>query len=311
MKAPQRFEPVYFQLRHLQLAGWRSGPVDAPLCLCLHGWQDNANSFAALAPYLTDVQLLAIDLPGHGQSGHRSAGAHYHFADWLDELCELLQLLQQPSAPVHTQLPIHLIGHSMGGMIGTMLAATFPEYIRSLILLDSFGLVTAQADNTTRQLRQALLSRQKLPPNRRLGYPDLPAAARARQHQSDFDFASALLLAERGTVQREQSWYWTVDLRLRLTSAYRWDLAQAKQIISDVQAPVLALLATDGLEMIKQARLTFETAYQQLELIEMPGGHHLQLTQPAAVAARIQAFLQVHECRNTDNSAAAGSLKEH
>jgi pimeloyl-ACP methyl ester carboxylesterase len=112
-------------------------------------------------------------------------------------------------------------------------------------------------------------------------------------------------------VQREQSWYWTVDLRLRLTSAYRWDLAQARQIISDVQAPVLALLATDGLEMIKQARMTFETAYQQLELIEMLGGHHLQLTQPAAVAARIQAFLRVHECRNTGNSVAAGSLKEY
>lgn len=309
MTATPRFDPVYFQLRHLQLAGWRSGPADAPLCLCLHGWQDNANSFAALAPYLSDVQLLAIDLPGHGQSGHRSAGAHYHFADWLDELCELLELIRQPAAPVHTKLPIHLIGHSMGGMIGTMLAATFPEYIRSLILLDSFGFVTAEADNTTRQLRQALLSRQKLPPNRRLGYPDLAAAARARQQQSDFDFASALLLAERGTVQREQSWYWTVDLRLRLTSAYRWDQAQAKQIISDVQAPVLALLASDGLEMIKQARLTFETAYQQLELIEMPGGHHLQLTQPAAVAAQIQAFLRGQECRDSDNSAVVGSPK--
>lgn len=295
MTASPRFEPVYFPLRHLQLAGWRSGPADAPLCLCLHGWQDNANSFAALAPYLTDVQLLAIDLPGHGQSGHRSAGAHYHFADWLDELCELLQLLQQPSAPVHTKLPIHLIGHSMGGMIGTMLAATFPEYIRSLILLDSFGLVTAEEQNTTNQLRQALLSRQKLPPNRRLGYPDLQAAAQARQLQSDFDLSSALLLAERGTVQRQQSWYWTVDLRLRLTSAYRWNLAQARQIISDVQAPVLALLATDGLEMIKQARLTFAAAYQQLELIEMSGGHHLQLTQPAAVAARIQAFLRAQQ----------------
>lgn len=266
MTTQQQFEPVYFQLRHLKLAGWRCGPLDGPICLCLHGWQDNANSFAALAPYLSEVQLLAIDLPGHGQSEHRSAGAHYHFADWLDELCELLQLLQQPSAAVQTKLPIHLIGHSMGGMIGTLLAATFPEYIRSLILLDSFGLVTAEAQHTTRQLRQALLSRQKLPPNRRLGYPNLQAAARARQLQSDFDLSSALLLAERGTIQRAQSWYWTVDLRLRLTSAYRWNLAQARQIISDVQAPVLALLATDGLEMVKQARLTFAAAYQRLWL---------------------------------------------
>jgi pimeloyl-ACP methyl ester carboxylesterase len=288
---------VQFQLRHLQLAGWRSGPVTAPLCLCLHGWQDNANSFAALAPYLADYQLLAIDLPGHGQSGHRTAGAHYHFADWMDELCELIQQLSQTAPAGHAAVPLHLIGHSMGGMIGTMLAATFPEYIQSLILLDSFGLITAEDQQTTQQLRHAMLSRQKLRPQRRLGYPDLFAAARARQQQSDFDFASALLLAERGTIQRDQSWYWTVDLRLRLTSAYRWNIQQARQLISDVKAPVLAVLATDGLPLISQARLTFEDAYQQLQLIEMAGGHHLQLTQPEAVAQAIRPFLTEHQRR--------------
>jgi pimeloyl-ACP methyl ester carboxylesterase len=180
----------------------------------------------------------------------------------------------------------------MGGMIGTLLAATFPEYIQSLTLLDSFALVWAEDQQTTTQLRQAILSRQKLPPKRRLGYPDLAAAARARQLQGDFDFASALLLAERGTVQRGQQWFWTVDLRLRETSAYRWNSQQVRQIVQDVQAPVLAVLATDGLPMFNKARQTFEDAYQQLQLIEMTGGHHLHMTQPQAVAQVIQTFLQ-------------------
>ncbi len=291
------FEAVHFPLRHLQLAGWRSGPLNAPLCLCLHGWQDNANSFAALAPYLQDYQLLAIDLPGHGQSEHRSQGSHYHFADWMDELCELMQFLNQSFGSEQSPVPLHLIGHSMGGMIGTMLAATFPEYIRSLILLDSIGLVSAEDQQTTTQLRQAMLSRQKIPPKRRLGYPDLATAARARQLQSDFDLDSALLLAERGTVQRGNSWYWTVDYRLRETSAYRWNRQQVRQIISDIKAPVLAVLATDGLPMMAQARETFADAYQQLQLITMTGGHHLHLTQPQAVAQVIRPFLQQHHRR--------------
>ena len=90
-------QPVSYQLRQLILRGWQSGPADGPLCLCLHGWLDNANSFLPLAEKLPQLQLVAIDLPGHGQSDHRSPDAHYHFLDWVDDVVQLLHLLQLSS----------------------------------------------------------------------------------------------------------------------------------------------------------------------------------------------------------------------
>lgn len=260
-----------------------SGSSAHQLCLCLHGWLDNANSFLPLAPELAELRLIAIDLPGHGQSDHRSPDAHYHFLDWVDDLVQLLPLLSDQ--------PITLIGHSMGGMIATAVAASFPELVQQVILIDSIGLVTGAEQDTQQQLRKAVLSRQKRLENRKPHYPDLPSAAAARQAQSDFDFASAMLLAERGTLQQAHRYTWSADMRLREVSAYRLSDAQAQQLIESVQAPTLALMAKQGIALMQQGKQRWQSHYQQLELIELDGGHHLHMTHSVEVAAKISSFL--------------------
>ena len=47
----------------------------------LHGFLDNAESLRLLAPYLQTHRFVAIDLAGHGRSGHRAAGGPYNQAD--------------------------------------------------------------------------------------------------------------------------------------------------------------------------------------------------------------------------------------
>ncbi len=276
-------QPVSYQLRQLTLRGWQSGPVDGPLCLCLHGWLDNANSFVPLAQALPHLQLLAIDLPGHGQSDHRSLDAHYHFLDWVDDVVQLLQLISDQ--------PVHLIGHSMGGMIATAVSASFPELVSSLVLLDSVGLVTGAEQHTGEQLRKAVLSRQKRLDKRKPQYRDLITAAEARQAQSDFDLATALLLTERGIVPRGDMVTWSADLRLREVSAYRLSDAQAQQLITSVQAPTLAIVAQRGIELLQQGRLRWQQYYPQMELIELDAGHHLHMTHSSTVAALMMTFL--------------------
>ena len=62
-------------LPHLRLAARAWGDPSLPPLLALHGWLDNAASFDRLAPLLCEhFHIVALDLPGHGRSGHRPAG---------------------------------------------------------------------------------------------------------------------------------------------------------------------------------------------------------------------------------------------
>ena len=274
---------VEFSLPALSLAGWQQGPTAQPVTLCLHGWLDNADSFLPLSAHLSQLNLIAIDLPGHGQSQHRSADAHYHFLDWIYDVATLIKTAGWQQ--------VDIIGHSMGGMIGSVLAAVMPQMVRKLVLIDSIGLVTGEASKITEQVRTAIHHRWQSPQKQKPVYSDLQSAALARQSQSDFDLDSALVLAKRGTKSCPGGFTWSADMRLRESSAYRLLQSQAMQLLGDIQCPVLAILASDGLEMMQQARQQYQDCYQQLEMVELKGGHHCHMTQPEQTADAIRQFL--------------------
>ena len=71
------FEEVRLSLPHIELAAHLYGPEDGFPVLALHGWLDNAASFARLAPKLQGLRIVALDFAGHGHSDHRAAGAGY------------------------------------------------------------------------------------------------------------------------------------------------------------------------------------------------------------------------------------------
>ena len=144
-------QEVEYQIGNLAVRGISCGEKQDNIVLCLHGWLDNAASFQPLLPYLTNKQVIAIDLLGHGFSAHRSLDAHYHFIDWV---YDLLQLFTQNNWP-----EIDIVGHSMGAMIASAFASAFPEKVKSLTLIDSIGFISTEKKQTTTQLRRGLLSR--------------------------------------------------------------------------------------------------------------------------------------------------------
>lgn len=276
-------QQVRFALPALSLAGWQQGSADQQLTLCLHGWLDNADSFLPLSAQLSEFNLVAIDLPGHGQSQHRSPDAHYHFLDWIYDVATLIKTQQWQK--------VNIIGHSMGGMIGSVLAAVMPELVNKLVLIDSIGLVTADAGQITQQIRTAFSHRWQSAQKKKPLYADLHSAALARQTQSDFDFDTALILAQRGTKVTAEGVTWSADMRLRESSAYRLLPEQAALLLQDIQCPVLAILAFDGLDMMQQAHQQYQHCYQQLQCIRLTGGHHCHMTEPEATAKTIRQFL--------------------
>ena len=106
-------------------------PAGNTSILALHGWLDNAASFAQLAPLLADADVVAIDLPGHGYSDHRPPGTRYHFIDYIPAVLDAMNELGWPNCV--------LIGHSLGAAIASFTAATEPDRVRGLFLIDGLG----------------------------------------------------------------------------------------------------------------------------------------------------------------------------
>lgn len=151
--------------------------------LCLHGWLDNAASFHIVAPELVRrgcaSDVVALDLPGHGMSFHKSSDCPpqlladyiYYVADvitqlhWLDD--EGTSTTSTISDDVEDK-KITLIGHSMGAAISVIFASCFPEKVESIVLLDGFAPLPKDARDISTHIRKAVETRLMI--NKRL-YP--------------------------------------------------------------------------------------------------------------------------------------------
>jgi pimeloyl-ACP methyl ester carboxylesterase len=110
----------------IHLLEWSDEGV--PLVL-LHGFGNEAHIWDDLAPVVAPhYRTLAIDLRGHGDSGHDPEGRYdypYHVAD-LEAVFEARGIGR-----------LVLVGHSLGGRIATLFAAAHPERMAGLVLVDS------------------------------------------------------------------------------------------------------------------------------------------------------------------------------
>lgn len=104
----------------------RSGGEKPPLLL-LHGLMTNGLCWTGLARALAaDYDLIMPDARGHGGSGVPEFG--YRYADHADDAAALI-------AALGLQAPI-LCGHSMGGLVATVVASRQPALLRALVLID-------------------------------------------------------------------------------------------------------------------------------------------------------------------------------
>lgn len=280
MKKPVELE---ISVSGLTLTAQVWGSENKPVILALHGWLDNAESFAPLAAHLTEYRLIALELPGHGHSGHLPEGCYYHFIDSARIVLEAMNALGLQS--------VKLMGHSLGGAIATVVAGTFPERVEKLVFIDSFGtLVDAPADSPA-SLRKHVEQWQELQAKQMPVYPDVRKAAVARVVVGDLDFENALLLAHRGTKQVPGGVTWRTDPRLRVHSALRLTEAQAQAFLGAITAPCLFILASKGLEFVRKGAELRKACVRNLQEVEIEGGHHVHMQNPALTADAIREFL--------------------
>jgi pimeloyl-ACP methyl ester carboxylesterase len=115
-------------MKYLDIHFEISGSGDIPL-VCIHGWACDGDQFIELSRLLAkDFRIFRLDLPGHGRTPLDGFVPGFeNYAGLISDFA-LKQKLERPV----------LLGHSMGGVLSLMAAASGRLQPRAVINLDGF-----------------------------------------------------------------------------------------------------------------------------------------------------------------------------
>ena len=265
------------RLPQRSLRAQRWGDSSLPPLLALHGWLDNAGSFARLAPLLADRhQVIALELPGHGHSEHLATGSSYHYLDYVRDVLAVAEVLQLARYT--------LLGHSLGAGIASLVAAARPERIERLFLIEGLGPLGDEGSRTLERFREALAPRSGNGKRLRV-FPSIEQAIQARSMVSGLAGELAQPIVERSLIETEGGWSWRSDPALTRPSPIRLAESQVHALLHGITAPASLLLAQPATSYLPggpmQARAD---CVPRIRVEHMAGGHHLHLEHPEAVA---------------------------
>lgn len=106
---------------------WTYGEENLPTIVVIHGYRGTHHGLERVMERLPGYRFIVPDLPGFGQSSPMTKRPHSidGYADMFAELIDRLSLA-----------PTILIGHSMGSIVAGRIAATKPELVSKLILIN-------------------------------------------------------------------------------------------------------------------------------------------------------------------------------
>eukprot|EP00092_Neocalanus_flemingeri_P017820 GFUD01019284.1.p1 GENE.GFUD01019284.1~~GFUD01019284.1.p1 ORF type:complete len:332 (-),score=109.14 GFUD01019284.1:206-1201(-) len=288
------------------IAGKEWGPASSSGVpwIVLHGWLDNAGSFDTLAPlFPAGHKLLCLDYPGHGHSSPLPAGQVYHYL-------ESLSYIQRVASHMGWDR-FGLVGHSMGAGMCSLYAATFPEHVQALIMIDLVKPSSRRLDEVverTRNAVQSLLSiEKKLKEKPDKVYKTEEEALNRLLESANFMHGenavteeSARTILKRGLKPSccGSGFVYTRDLRHRIPSLYGLPPEFLEQFAKNIKCPHLLIKATgsqdyDSEELIQKI-LEIYSDNPNYQFATVEGSHHVHLNSPHLVAPEIGSFISKH-----------------
>ena len=132
----------------IELAPYQFNADTANTIIALHGIGGSTNSFAPQASLgHSELNFIAWNMPGYGASPGLQITSFEALADALMSVINELHLNQ-----------VHLMGHSIGGMVALEVAARHPDRIASLALLGTTSAFGGRDDTFKKQFLDARLA---------------------------------------------------------------------------------------------------------------------------------------------------------
>ncbi len=115
-----------------QLISYRESGSDGPPVIFLHGWRSDSSVWTSVFNPLSThhFSLYALDLPGFG--GSPTPPPSFTVGDYANLVADFIIKLNRG--------PVTVVGHSFGGRVAIKLAASRPELLSRLVLVDAAGL---------------------------------------------------------------------------------------------------------------------------------------------------------------------------
>ncbi len=118
----------YAHLANLDLYYETAG--SGPTLVLLHGLGSSADDWVLQTPvFAARYRVIAVDLRGHGRS--QDGARRYSVAQLAEDVAALLAQLDEP--------PAFVVGLSLGGCAGQLLAARHRARVRALVLCNTFA----------------------------------------------------------------------------------------------------------------------------------------------------------------------------
>jgi pimeloyl-ACP methyl ester carboxylesterase len=131
-------EPEYGGRMYVIEAGPAEPTANLPTLVLVHGLGDMG--VKDFYPLLTELsrkrRVVAFDLPGFGRSTRNNA--HYAPDGYAGVVFRVIEAYGGGG-------PVDVLGHSMGGAIALLHAASYPQQVRRLVLVDAAGILHREA----------------------------------------------------------------------------------------------------------------------------------------------------------------------
>jgi pimeloyl-ACP methyl ester carboxylesterase len=231
--------------------------------LLLHGWGVSSELFAPILDALQPGRRLIVpDLPGFGATPEPgSAWSVHDYAAWCIALLDRLGIAR-----------VDLIGHSNGGRIGIVMAATYPGRIGRMVLVGSSGIRPRQTWRSAARVRSYKLLRAV---ERSTAVP--PAVRRAARRRAD---------------QRGSADYRAVSGVMRGTLV-RLVNEDVRSLLPHLHLPVLLIWGEHDTEAPLDDGRLMEQLIPDAGLVVFEGaGHYAYLEQPARFCRIVEVFLR-------------------
>ncbi len=251
--------------------------------LCLHGWLDNAASFSPLLPYLNQHHCIVMEFAGHGESEHRGPDAYYHFIEWVYDVTCFIEQLNLNN--------VCLLGHSLGAMVASLVAASMPDRIAYLAMLEAVGPFSYVQDPLD-ELKKAFASRKKAVKKDRDISRSLDFMIDTRAKMSEISKDLAKLLIERNIKMGDdgKTCLWRSDPRLKQVSPVKLSEQQAKSYIQGIKCQTLVVLADKGYWQVRQSFEQRQAWFKHLRFQSLPGSHHFHMQVPQLLSEHLLSF---------------------